>query len=237
MLQIQLNEEQQEAVTHSGSPLLVAAGPGKGKTRMSEGGRSNKFYLCCYFLVIVGVPSIFVSHSKHDVEIRNFFTNITSRVGIKNYFMEWEDLENQYPGPRIADIIRSNVMENVKFVVVLLGPNLANPPDPRFTHNWVSFEVGVSAGCNKPVWVLEETNNPIDYPIPYVTDYYQYELDNVQDLQRLGELFTYYVQSGFTNKALTKCPHNNCNAKYNLWKRYGLNIHCPACRQIIHFQS
>lgn len=34
MLQIQLNEEQQKAVAHSGSPLLVAAGPGSGKTRV-----------------------------------------------------------------------------------------------------------------------------------------------------------------------------------------------------------
>lgn len=185
----------------------------------------------------MGVPSIFVSHSKHDAEIRNFFTNITSRVGIKNYFMEWENLENQYPGTRIADIIRSNVIENVKFVVVLLGPNLAHPPDPRFTHNWVSFEVGVSAGCSKPVWVLEERNNLIDYPIPYVTDYYQYELENVKDLQRLGELFTSYIQNGFSTKALTKCPYSNCNAKYNLWNRYSNQIHCPACRQSISFQQ
>jgi len=34
LLQIQLNKEQQEAVTHSGNPLLVAAGPGSGKTRV-----------------------------------------------------------------------------------------------------------------------------------------------------------------------------------------------------------
>lgn len=33
-MQIQLNKEQSEAVTHTGSPLLVAAGPGSGKTKV-----------------------------------------------------------------------------------------------------------------------------------------------------------------------------------------------------------
>ena len=33
-MQIQLNPDQEEAVTHSGTPLLVAAGPGSGKTRV-----------------------------------------------------------------------------------------------------------------------------------------------------------------------------------------------------------
>lgn len=33
-MQVQLNKDQEKAVTHSGSPLLVAAGPGSGKTRV-----------------------------------------------------------------------------------------------------------------------------------------------------------------------------------------------------------
>jgi len=33
-MQIILNKEQEEAVNHSGTPLLVAAGPGSGKTKV-----------------------------------------------------------------------------------------------------------------------------------------------------------------------------------------------------------
>ena len=187
----------------------------------------------------MAAPSVFVSHSRDDKELRNFFTNIASRAGFRNYFMEWENLENEYAAARIADIIRSNVLENVRMVVVLLGQNLANPPThtPQFTHNWVTYEVGVAAGCRKPVWVLDETNQFIDFPIPYVTDYYQYKLDDVNDLQRIGELIMWSIQHGPTKKAITRCPYDNCNAQYNLWNRYSNEIYCPTCRQLITFQN
>ncbi|MDE1767498.1 MAG: hypothetical protein KGI27_14680, partial [Thaumarchaeota archaeon] len=101
-----------------------------------------------------------------------------ARTKLQASFMELEDLEGEYAGSRISDIIRSNVQEDTNAVLVLLGKNLENPPSatPQYTHNWVNFEVGVAAGCKKPVWVFEDYDEFINFPIPYVTDYCRYNL-------------------------------------------------------------
>lgn len=182
--------------------------------------------------------AVFVSHSKYDVEMVNFFTNITSREGIKNYFMEWEDLKNEYPAKRISDIIKSNWTENINMVIVLLGPNLANPPNRHYTQNWVTFEVGVAAGCNKPILVLEEINNITDFPIPYVTDYYQYELNSNEDRKNIGQVINNIFKIKTNNVSIPNnipktCAYDDCNARFNLWMRYSDNISCPVCRRTI----
>lgn len=186
--------------------------------------------------------AIFVSHSKYDKEMMDFFTSITSRLGIKNFFMEWEDLEGKYPAKRITEIIRSRWIENVTMVVVLLGPNLSNPPNQHFTHNWVTFEVGVASGCGKPVLVLEEINHITNFPIPYLTDYYQYQLDSKEDRIQIGETMKTIRLISTGNKRVpknisTKCGHSDCNAVFNLWMRYSNEINCPACRRPIIIQS
>ena len=76
-------------------------------------------------------------------------------------------------------------------VFVLLGKNLGNPPaySLQYTHNWVSFEVGVASATRKPIWVFEEFGSFIRYPIPFVTDYAQYTLANIRHLQYYGSVF------------------------------------------------
>lgn len=153
--------------------------------------------------------------------------------------MEWEKLDNQYAGSRIADIIRSNVVENVRAVIVLLGKNLENPPTetPQYTHNWVNFEVGASAGCQKPVWVFENLKETVQFPIPYVTDYVRYELENVDHLRAIGEILLNKLvhQSNKKPPYEIKCPYQNCNAKYNFWSKNTINLICPVCRNQIEF--
>ena len=189
----------------------------------------------------MGNPSVFVSHSKYDKELVSFFTKITARIGVPTFIMELEDIRNQEQGNRIADIIRSNsnIYENVQLLVVLLGPNLENPPTstPQYTYSWVNFEVGVAAGCKKPVLVLEEANTPVNFPVPYVTDYYQYQLDNVENIREIGEIIKKCLNFQRVLECPLKCPYQNCNATYNLWSRYFNIIQCPACRQTLNFET
>ena len=119
---------------------------------------------------------VFVSHSRRDENIINFFTKVFSRIGIKSIFMELEDLSYKDAGNEIANSIR----EECDAVIVLLGKNVLYAPrrSTRHTRNWVAFEVGVAAGCKKSVWVFENSRIPIYFPIPYITDYYKYKLND-----------------------------------------------------------
>jgi len=184
----------------------------------------------------MGSSSVFVTHSQYDKKEINFFTNIAARSGFRVYLMEWEDLDGKYSAERIRDIIKSNWTENVKIVVVLLGENVLNPPSQTYTQNWITFEVGIAADSKKPVWVLENKDNPIDYPIPFVSDYYQYELDKVDDLQSIGDIIQYQMSNPpeynqIYKKVTETCPNKDCNAEFRIWNRYYDDLDCPVCRQ------
>ena len=142
--------------------------------------------------------SVFVSHSKHDVEIRKFFSETFSRIGLKAKFMEWEDMTNVYAGDKISKIIRAGFFSghDTSAVFILLGKSVVNPPSttPEFTHNWVAFEAGAAASCLKPVWVFEDFSDSVHFPIPFVTDYVNYNLDNVDHLRFLSSLFEQEIQ-------------------------------------------
>lgn len=181
------------------------------------------------------MASIFVSHSKHDIDKVNYFSKIIGTKGITVQLMELEDMGTKYPAARITDIIRSQWDEDTRAVIVLLGKNLLNPPTetPQFTHNWVNFEVGVAAACRKPVWVFEEFGDLINFPIPYVTDYCRYELENVKHLQNIGSFFkkmvNYPQQYNLPQDRVT-CVL--CNAKYKIWDS-DPQFNCPVCRMAL----
>lgn len=176
------------------------------------------------------MTSIFISHSKYDRPIVDYFSKAFARIGVTQTLMELEDLNNRYAGYEIRNIIRNET----DGVAVLLGKNLQSPQTltPEFTHNWVNFEVGVAAGVEKPVWVFEEYRQPISFPIPYVTDYVQYSLDDVEHLRIIGEI----IKGSFPVRRLSTpyitCPHISCNAIYYYWST-NQSMFCPVCRRSI----
>jgi len=180
--------------------------------------------------------SVFVSHSKLDSHIRKYFSEIFSDIGLRATFMELKDLTGKYVGDEISRMIRAGIFSghDTAAVFVLLGENLENPPNPEFTHNWVTFEAGAAASCLKPVWVFEEFGKFIKFPIPFVTDYVIYTLEDVKHLQFLGSLFKQEIVYPNTAKKLHPenivCPYENCNASYRLWSKTN-SINCPVCRR------
>ncbi|MGQ0772594.1 MAG: hypothetical protein ACT4NT_07480 [Nitrososphaerota archaeon] len=171
--------------------------------------------------------------------------------------MEWENLDNKYAGKEISDIIRGSLLgETVSGVIVLLGRNLQNPATSwqntsysfqpasqtptsyQHMHNWVNFEVGVSAGVRKPVVVFEEYNQFIMFPIPYVTDYCQFVLDSDDHIKSLGDFLEakFLRIKRFQPWSNIRCPYDNCNAEYACWSEPSNNkMNCPVCRHEISF--
>lgn len=166
----------------------------------------------------------------------NFFAKVFARLNISSHFMELESLQNQYAGSRIADIIRSRFVENTKAVIVLLGENLENPPSstPQYTHNWVNFEVGVAVGCKKPIWVFEESDKSIKFPIPYVTDFCKFDIEKNEHIQQIGDILDqlYHYDNVVQPENRFKCRH--CNAEFNFWSQEISEINCPVCRETLH---
>lgn len=189
--------------------------------------------------------SVFVSHSKHDVPIRKFFSEIFSNIGLRAKFMEWEDMSNIYAGDVISKIIRADFFSghDTYAVFILLGRNVANPPSatPEFTQNWVAFEAGAAASCLKPVWVFEDFSDFVNYPIPFVTDYVNYTLDSIEHLRYLSSLFEQEILFPGRTKEIKpysniKCPYKDCNATYRYWNKSN-QINCPVCRRGISINS
>ena len=77
----------------------------------------------------------------------------------------------------------------------------------------------------------------MDFPIPFVTDYVNYNLDNVEHLRYLSQLFEQEIRYPSRIKRIKpqskiKCPYDDCNATYNYWSQQN-NIRCPVCRREI----
>ena len=180
-------------------------------------------------------PSVFVSHSKHDRNLINYFYNIFAHIGLCGIFFEWQRLNPNYAGLTISNCIRHS---DVVAVFVLMGKNLERPPTrtAEYTHNWVSFEVGAASGCGKAIWVFEEYGSFIRYPIPLVTDYAQYTLENLQHLQYYGAIFQdrilYQTQRIPPQTQGFQCEYEDCCAVYNCWS-IAESFNCPVCRRPI----
>jgi hypothetical protein len=178
--------------------------------------------------------SVFFSHSKHDRNIKNYFSNIFTHIGLHGIFFEWQQPYNNYAGQTISSIICD---PNTAAVFVLLGKYLENPPglSRQYTHNWVSFEVGVAAGCRKRIWVFEEFESFVRFPVPFVTDYAQFTPDSVEHLRYYGWVFQSIIMNGTDLPAPVpwlRCQYTDCNSVYNCWS-VAPRFNCPVCRRPI----
>jgi hypothetical protein len=179
-------------------------------------------------------PSVFFSHSKHDRNLIDYFSKIFAFIGLRGIFFEWQQLPHNYAGLTISEYIRD---PDTVAVFVLMGINVLRPPTrtPQYTHNWVSFEVGTASGCMKPIWVFEQFGSFIPYPIPLVTDYAQYTLENLQHLQYYGAIFQdriLYQTQRISPPTRFQCEYEDCCAVYNCWS-IAESFNCPVCRRII----
>lgn len=184
------------------------------------------------------IIQIFVSHSQYDNDIRASFDTVFARTGVKSVCIEFEQI---YPPAWQA--IKNEISASAT-VFLLLGPNIRSS---IHTQNWVAFEVGLACAFGKDVWVFEQDNSYIEFPIPYLTDYMIYNLDDPHHFDYVRSIIEgyanpiYLLPFGVDNRTkrnipkgmLTTCPHRNCGSHYALHTDIK-NFSCPSCRQQIY---
>ena len=179
---------------------------------------------------------IFVSHSRYDKEIRKNFSELFALANIKPSYMEFERSPPNWR--KIRDQIK-----NSEAVFLLLGPNIKRN---YYTENWVAFEVGLACAFEKEVWVFEPVNLELDFPVPYVTDYMEYNLDIPEIFDYVKEVMAEYKsvvpffplgqerrdRRRIPKGMLVNCPNPECRATFHLHIDLPI-IKCPSCRQIM----
>jgi len=117
------------------------------------------------------MAQIFVSHSKLDSDLVNFFRDAFFNTGVKPVFEEFEGILTGAVTPlKVKGDIESS---NALFVV--LSQNVHEIPHTR---DWVVWETGV--GNNRDIWVFEPYSQlgSISVVIPYLRYYVVYDTGN-----------------------------------------------------------
>lgn len=122
------------------------------------------------------MSTIFISHSRSDAELVDAIRKVLENVdhtAIIEEFIANED-KNQPPFEEIR-----NRVEICDIVFLFLTDNVVSK---EHTKSWVMFEVGLAAKDRKKLYVFERSGVPIEYPIPYLTDYMIFDKDNTSDI-------------------------------------------------------
>lgn len=178
------------------------------------------------------VAKVFISHSRADKEMRDYFLKIFGLAGVEATAVEFEN----FPPPPWRYIKNEMLISDALFL--LLGPNVIDRG--IFTQNWISFEIGLACELGKEVWVFEQYDIPVHFPIPYLDNYVLYDpgignhLDYIRSIVQAYKIFPILrtFPNIYTN--LT-CPNEKCGVEFNLCteiKRFD----CPSCRKPIVIQ-
>jgi hypothetical protein len=122
---------------------------------------------------------IFLSHSKDDNKQLNAIDATFGKSLLKTY---QANFENQNI-PVSQDIKKE--IEKSKVMVVLLGPNAQAK---EVTKIWISWEIGLMIQQGKPVWVLEDYRSKVDMPVPDLTHYLIWDIENTDHRKFLRDI-------------------------------------------------
>ncbi len=179
------------------------------------------------------MPSIFVTHSRYDTAIPTFFDKAASMVETSLLYVEWEELITP-PWKYIRDKLK-----DCEAIFIIKGPNITRN---LYTSNWISYEIGLAAHSNKrtgsgemDVWVFESSQNPVFFPVPFLTDYVVYDPDDPNHIQYLRYILEGYNERKYHHKLpeaiSVTCGHNTCQVEYYLHTLLK-SWNCPSCQRI-----
>lgn len=191
---------------------------------------------------------IFISHSREDTDIVNFFGTICDTTQVKKILKEIEGFRTPEKWAEIQNDIQFS-----KAIFVILGPHVQ---EIRPTRDWVVWESALASPMRKDIWVFEpyESLGNIDVIIPHVDHYmvFQQTKDYQEYIKRIIESYDdsavlpaaaagglLFGPLGILGGALIADPSRNrppgepitcvkCQVSYHIHMRLDV-IRCPAC--------
>lgn len=136
---------------------------------------------------------VFISHSKKDGELVGVIDHNFKTVDITPLFMEFTP-ESKPPYTKIE--------ENLNLSAAIFLFLTQNIKSSDYTQNWISFEVGLAKKSNKPLFVIEDANNKVHFPVPYLTDYILYEQTKIEDWQKIHNVLRKLKENVEKNKLI-----------------------------------
>lgn len=125
------------------------------------------------------MAKVFISHSRKDTEIVKDVSYHMKQVQVEPLVAEFESVER--PPYRTID----RMIEQSDALFFFLTPNVADSPHTR---SWVDYEVSAAHALNKPVYVFEQLNRQVIFPIPFLTHYFLYDPSQKEDWNKLFEI-------------------------------------------------
>lgn len=121
------------------------------------------------------IGQIFISHSRKDKEIVNFFGTLFGSTRVKGVFKEIEGFKSDEEYQEIQNDIQKS-----SAIFILLGENVQNL---KHTRDWVVWESAIASTIGKEIWIFEpiELLGKIDVIFPHLDHYLIYKVN--QDYQ------------------------------------------------------
>ena len=133
------------------------------------------------------MSTVFISHSKRDSNLVIRIKQILINVGHTSVLEEFIPESNKKPIP--YDEIRTQVSDS-DVVFLFLTDNVVAT---EYTKNWVLFEVGIASSMKKPLYIFERQGVPVQYPIPYFTDYMLFDQNSIDSLLEIQTIAKTHV--------------------------------------------
>jgi hypothetical protein len=170
---------------------------------------------------------VFISHSKLDNR-KSFFLSAFATAGVKAEYEEFEPVESKEDPPWKR--IKNHIWKSRATFVTLSEPLL--DINYRHTMNWIDFEVGLSSAWNKPVWIFEPIEKPINFAVPYATHHVYYDYQSEDYIRWLVGVLEEGDLKFTLNGRYFTC--SNCGLTFTQLNEDMNEFPCPSCRTILH---
>jgi len=174
------------------------------------------------------MAQIFISHSRHDLKLRQWFDEVFAGVAVRAVRFEFEfDAQAKNPIPSIVQMVQQSTA-----LFVLLGANIFSAT--RHTSNWIAAETGVAKAFNIPIWVFEDIRNPTDFPVPFVDHYVRLRLDIPEYHNAVRGWVSCYQpiirsRDPIPDSGLLLCSNPGCRSAFQIHQPKDEIDRCPVC--------